>query len=147
MKMIKDITASMRDAGGQEFEYFADRIEQAVTNCNQFKMREALIAMLDEKCKQCYINDQICTQGLECHWNGKRGEICQDEAIDKAIAALSTPPRNCDLYATQLQASEAYEKYRKSAMKKRGSGIIGDVPFVKPPPMSYDEWMFATTTN
>jgi hypothetical protein len=43
--------------------------------------------------------------------------------------------------------SEAYEKYRKLAMKKRGSGIIGDVPFIKPPPMSYDEWMFATTTD
>ena len=56
---------------------------------NMAKLREALIAMLDEKCRQCYINDQICTQGLECHWNGKRGEICQDEAMDKAIAALA----------------------------------------------------------
>jgi hypothetical protein len=61
--------------------------------------------------------------------------------------ALSTPARNCDLYATQLQMSEAYEEYRKSAMKKRGSGIVNDVPYIKPPPMSYDEWMFATPTN
>lgn len=61
------------------------------------KMCDALIAMLDEKCKQCYINDQIYTQGIECHWNGKRGEICQSEAMDRAIAALSLPRRNCDV--------------------------------------------------
>lgn len=66
-------------------------------------IEEALKAILDEKCRQCYINDQICTHGLKCHWNGKRGEICQDEAMDKAIAALSAPARNCDRPECQSQ--------------------------------------------
>lgn len=30
METIEDVLASMRDAGGQEFEYFADRIEEVV---------------------------------------------------------------------------------------------------------------------
>jgi len=31
---------------------------------NEKSCREALVAMLDETCKHCYILDQICTQGL-----------------------------------------------------------------------------------
>ncbi len=78
---------------------------------NAAAMREALIAMLDEKCKQCYINDQICTQGLECHWNGKRGKICQDEAMDKSIATLAAPPRECDRFADDKQADALHAAF------------------------------------
>lgn len=85
------------------------------------QMRDVLIAMLDEKCKQCYINDQICTQGLECHWNGKRGEICQDEAIDKAIAALAAPPRNCDRFTSESEMKAAFIDYYNEVWELKGT--------------------------
>lgn len=62
MKTINDIVAEMRefaDADSQSIgrdvlrrriQQFADRIEQAVTNCNQFKMREAFDVRRCEKC-------------------------------------------------------------------------------------------------
>lgn len=68
-------------------------------------------------------------------------------ACEKIQNALSAPPRNCDLYDSQPKMSEAYESYRKAAMKKYGDGLVGGVPTIKQKPMTYDEWLLAPATE
>lgn len=73
----------------------ADRIERAVTNCNQFKMREALLTA------RSAIND-FSHSGL-IDTDTYKAEI---EQID---AALALPRRNCDVGT----AEEQVERFRK----------------------------------
>lgn len=107
METIKDIVAEMRKAtpiyrgsdviGEYRNPYLiklADRIEQAVTNCNQFKMREALKQA--QRVLHCAIVSEIL-KGEDAH-----------EALNVVTAALSAPPRNCDLYNTEVKAGEAF---------------------------------------
>ena len=127
---IADIVSEMREgvvADGwmeQTLREFADRIEkaenQSVPNCNRLgnvaKMREALInayyAMFNF----------IKTPYAEC-----------DEmacALDGAIAALATPPRNCD------RAECATTKSAQEVWRKEDGGKT-----------AYYEWLLATSTK
>lgn len=60
-------------------------------------MREALEAMLEECCNLCDVPNQMSESGHTCSWRN-RWSGCQSKAIDKARAALSAPPRNCDRF-------------------------------------------------
>jgi hypothetical protein len=89
MEAINDIVAEMRCGMIPKHRYdrellinFADRIEQAVTNCNQLKMREAL----SDACYAMF--NFLKTQ------NGGYEEMAK--ALDKAKTVLSAPLRNCD---------------------------------------------------
>lgn len=96
METIKDIVAELRefaDADSQSIgrdvlrrriQHFADRIEQSVTKCNQFKMREALERII----KQVYEVDE-CTNADVPYLRAFINHIQQT-----AILALSAPPRN-----------------------------------------------------
>lgn len=78
------------------FRKFADRIEQAVTDCNQFKMREALEQA--RRVLHCAIVADIL-KGKDAH-----------EALNVVTAALCEPPRNCDLYTSLDDAWNAFCK-------------------------------------
>lgn len=107
-----------RDILRREIQYLADRIEaaykQTVTDCNQSKMREALRYLRDAS--------------REFHHlilNSKHNEICDkykyapsakiSDAIANANAALSEPPRNCDLYDSEEDAWNAYLELHPNA--------------------------------
>ena len=72
-------------------------------------MREALEAMLEECCNLCDVPNQMSESGHTCSWRN-RWSGCQSKAIDKARAALSAPPRNCDVgdVNEQMQRFESY---------------------------------------
>lgn len=106
METIRDIIAEMRefadidahtigrDVLRRRIQHFARRIDEAVTNCNQIKMRESLnrIHML----LWDYLREKILVESL-----------CR--IIEKEIdTALSVPPRNCDRYPTLAVALEAW---------------------------------------
>mgnify|MGYP001774240870 CR=1 FL=1 len=63
---------------------------------NAAKLREACEALMSE------IGGYL-TDGLEVIWCSISGKT-----IKKARAALSSPPRNCDLFATSKEAGEAF---------------------------------------
>lgn len=93
METIKGIIAEMRKDIPRVVDAkvilnnYADRIEAATAQCNHLKMREALEA----------IKELDFYKEEDCH------------AFYRIIAtALSTPPRNCDLYATPKEAGEAF---------------------------------------
>lgn len=122
MGSIEDIVAEMRDlAANRDWHNhtnqsnrerlldYADRIEQAVTNCNQFKMRKALKYLRDAS--------------REFHHlilNSKHNEICDkykypavakiSDAIANAGVVLSEPPRNCDI-GTAEEQERRFRKY------------------------------------
>lgn len=76
-------------AGKQLWFYFAalaDRIEKAVTNCNQLKMRSAL-ECIDSIAK--YLEAGTIRDIQHAYRNIQ----------DRVRIALSAPPRNCDLYS------------------------------------------------
>lgn len=77
----------------------ADRIEQA-TNCNQQKMREALLMVKKLFDERIMFQNDI----RKAH-----------KAVDDA---LSTPSRNCDLYKSEPEAYQAYLTAMKNVTKK-----------------------------
>lgn len=77
---------------------------------NAAKMREALERVLDECCGLCDVPNQMTESGHTCSWRN-RWSGCQSKAIDKALAALAAPPRNCDRYATPYDAVIAFAEY------------------------------------
>jgi hypothetical protein len=110
MEAIKNIIAELRNSGNDDtcpwwadggscdhcplgkmgtncpFRKFADRIEQAVTNCNQSKMHDALL-----KVKNLFDGRIMFQPSIR--------------AAHKAVnAALSAPPRNCDVGTSEEQA-------------------------------------------
>lgn len=126
METIKDIIQEMRefaDADSQSIgrdvlrrriQHFADRIEQAVTNCNQLMMREALGKI------NCIV------------WDKRRHTKEETEAHRLATEALTQPPRNCDLYATEAEAYRGWERYYNSIDPKDGY-------------LDFEDWLFAET--
>jgi hypothetical protein len=94
METIKDIVAEMRKDMPRVVDAkvilrnYADRIEKAVTNFNQLKMREALQRVVD------WFNGY-----------GFGDEVVEemDSMIEYAEASLSTPPRNCDVGTPEEQ--------------------------------------------
>lgn len=100
METIKDIIQEMRefaDADSQSIgrdvlrrriQHFADRIEQAVTNCNQLKMREAVYGIKNTA------NSALTALSIGNDMSSFLWDI-----IRKCEAALSALPRNCDLYS------------------------------------------------
>ena len=102
-KSILDIVSEMRefsdtdsqtigrDVLRKRIQDFARRIEQSVTNCNQFgndaTIREALESLV------CVIDE--CNSGNPLWWHiGAKGM----KPLKDARAALSEPPRNCDCH-------------------------------------------------
>lgn len=76
---------------------FANRIEKAVTNCKQLKMREALM--------------QIFTMSDQWYFGVNTSKSSEDlliECGELAENALSAPPRNCDLHTTEIEASKEF---------------------------------------
>lgn len=90
MKMIENIVAEMRKDMPRVVDAkvilrnYADRIEQAVTNCNQLKMREALVMI------QSGLSDE--------------DDIPYLKALKKVVDdALSYTLRNCDIGTSEDQ--------------------------------------------
>jgi hypothetical protein len=104
--------------------------KQSVTDCNSLgniaKMREALTTLVDylnkevkrtSKCNRCKYRDKTF-RGEPCNWHVDCGiEDYDRKASDNAMhllkrfklqGALSSPARNCDLYATEDEAWEAF---------------------------------------
>lgn len=117
MKAINNIIADIRDlAANRDWHNhtnqsnrermldIADRIEQAVTNCNGFKMCEAL--------KEIWGIIKVFNRGLV----STQKTTDTIEEIIKQV--LSTPPRNCDLYATVEEAYQVYLKATKDTPEK-----------------------------
>lgn len=100
MKTIRDIVAEMRKDMPRVVDTkvilrnYADRIEQSVTKCNQLKMREAL--------KELIVNIEMRSPSF-----GLNVMVDTKTFLD-AKAALSAPPRNCDLYETEYEALKAF---------------------------------------
>ena len=106
METIKSILAEMRKAtpiyrgsdviGEYRNSYLiklADRIEQAVTSCNQLKMREALENS----------NGLLEELALIGEWGeSANGQIAENKAT------LAEPPRNCDRFNNIKEAKAAY---------------------------------------
>ena len=60
------------------------------------------------------------------------------KAFNAVTAALSAPPRNCDLYRTKKELDAAYEKYREYVIMSNSN------PFVaKDEMMTKEDWLFA----
>lgn len=131
MKTIKDIAAEMRDLAAHRDWHnhanqsnrermldFADRIEKAVTNCNQLKMRETVAETEKRIDKVISILTEIPDS---CGYGGlledAADELCdlKEEFVKPALAAR---PRNCDLYKTESEAYQAYLTAMKNATKK-----------------------------
>ncbi len=100
METIKGIVAEMRKDIPRVVDAkvilrnYADRIEQAVTNCNQFRMRKALEQA--QRVLHCAIVAEIL-KGEDAH-----------EALNVVTNALSQPPRNCDRFNAPDEALSAY---------------------------------------
>lgn len=92
MKTSKEIIAEMRKDIPRVVDAkvilrnYADRIEEAVTDCNQLKMRSAL-ECIDSIAK--YLEAGTIRDVLHAYRNIQ----------DRVRIALSKPPRNCDLYS------------------------------------------------
>ena len=134
METISDIVAEMRKrfepyakSDSNDARYvaylgyaeFADRIEavtkcnqtESVTNCNGLgnaaKMREALGECV-ELLKTLHTDECGCE------------DCCEIRAvIEDAQAALSSPPRNCDLYSSEPEAFQAYLKEMEEIPKEK----------------------------
>ena len=74
---------------------------------NKAAMREALETMLDECCSLCDVPNQMSESGHACNWRN-RWSGCQSKAIDKALAVILAPPRNCDRFAKWHEAWDAF---------------------------------------
>lgn len=77
-----------RDVLRRRIQHFADSIEQAVTNCNQFKMREALL-------KSRKAMDEM-SRSIFHGWIEDGLAEVMGEAQRDISSALAEPPRNCD---------------------------------------------------
>ena len=110
METIKDIIDELRrlNDGGfpldgesshplvEDMRLLADRIEQAVTNCNRLKMRVALKKA--EKTLSEFMGSCDCLADVR--------------------AALAAPPRNCDRHSDFCSAIRAFAKDQPNTKKK-----------------------------
>ena len=60
------------------------------------------------------------------------------EALDKAKAVLSAPPRNCDIYLTKKEQDAAYKKYREYVIMSNSNPYIAEDEM-----MSKEKWLCA----
>ena len=149
METIKEIIAEMRKrfepyakSDSNDARYvaylgyaeFADRIEQAVTKCNQpetvtncnglgnaAKMREALEKMRDFM--DAMNSSQEPIEYGEYSW-----------AVDTIDDALSAPPRNCDRFGSWREANAEWWKYE---VLPRVEGVVSGTE------QPFEEWLFA----
>jgi hypothetical protein len=109
---------------GTKVEEWADRIEAAAEwKRNAAAMRGALSKFLD-----------LSRRGLAFFTSYRYTEAENDEieaAFDEAKSALAAPARNCDRFATEDEAREAYWAYREPLE-------FNNKPFV-----AITEWLFA----
>lgn len=77
---------------------YADRIEKAITNCNQLKMREALELV------RLYISNGPEEESRAYVKNGQIEMLFALEVLDTISAALSATPRNCDMFSDETEA-------------------------------------------
>ena len=109
METIKDIVKQMRYGvipkhrhDHELLKFFADRIEEAVTNCHAFKTRKALelaVRLLKDATESDeYGDDAIYLVG------------CMRTVMKACSTALKEPVRNCDLYASVDDAWTAFCK-------------------------------------
>ena len=114
----------------------ADRIEAAAKReceatsekssqvCNAAKMREAL-----EDAEKVLDDSSHSMYGIP---------PCMNDLLARIRAALSAPPRNCDLYRTKKELDAAYEKYREYVIMSNSN------PFVaKDEMMTKEDWLFS----
>ena len=96
-----------RDVLRRRIQHFADSIEQAVTNCNQFKMRSALEYLRDASREFCHLI--LNSKYNEVYDKYKHPEVAKiSDAIVNANIALAASPRNCDLYETENETLKAF---------------------------------------
>ena len=100
----KDSQSIGRDVLRRRIQHFARRIEQSVTDCNQFgnaaAMREAL-----EKVR-FYL--PYFLQYMRLHREDAEGGGYYERILDVVNSALSAPPRNCDVGTAYEQSERFY---------------------------------------
>jgi hypothetical protein len=125
---------------------FADRIEKAVTNCNHLETVD-----IESRCIYGEVKEPTCDKSSQVGNVAKMRDVLRkmrefmDDvnhqqnpleygqycwAVDIIDTALSAPPRNCDLYATEVEAYRGWERYYNSIDKKDGY-------------LDYEDWLFA----
>ena len=107
----------------------ADACKQSVTDCNQLgntaKMREAL-----EQAKRVLHCAAIVSDIL-------KGEDAR-KAFNAVTAALSSSPRNCDVYLTKKAQDVAYQQYREYVIMSNSNPYIAENEM-----MSKEKWLCA----
>ena len=66
-----------------------------------------------------------------------------NEIVDVCRAALTAPARNCDRFATAVEAMEEWGKYPQSRYKGCRLCPHGDASMVSPAHLTLAEWLFA----
>jgi hypothetical protein len=142
MESIEDIVREMRDLAAHRDWHnhtnqsnrermldFADCIEEAVTNCNQLKIRSALKYLRDASREFCHLI-------LNSKYNGiydkyKYPEVAKiSDAIANAGVVLAEPPRNCDI-GTAEEQMERYMNFCRNHPKCAGCPCVGRVKYNK----------------
>ena len=88
--------------------------QETLTVGNAAKLREALVGLIDGICFHCDMSGDC--KGVPC------------EKMQKAKAALSAPPRNCDV-GTAEEQSDRYEAHCDAYHK--ATGTCDDCPIYK----------------
>lgn len=109
---------------------YADRIEQAITNCNRLKMREAVVETEKRIDKVVSILTEIPDS---CGYGGlledAADELCDlKEEFVKPV--LAEPPRNCDIGSLEEQ-EERYVNFCHNYPKCTGCPCVGRVKYNK----------------
>lgn len=136
MVSIEDIVAEMRKDIPRVVDAkvilrnYADRIEQAVTNCNQLKTREALEYLRDASREFCHLI--LNSKYNEVYDKYKHPEVAKiSDAIANAGLVLAEPARNCDIMSLET----AKKVWFKKEIVPR---LDGDLPLGKEVP--FEEW-------
>lgn len=98
-----------RDVLRRRIQHFARRIEQSVTDCNQFGNAAAMRKALESVRNWC-INRLV----------NAPYQVTVEGILSFVNVGLSVHPRNCDLFDTKDKAREAFQKLR-------GHRILADV--------------------
>ena len=104
----------------------ADRIEQAVTNCNQPEPVTNCNSLNAAKMRE--VLDEIRVAAMSDY------EPDADYLIEKCNAALSAPPRNCDRFGSWREANAEWWKYE---VLPRVEGVVSGTE------QPFEEWLFA----
>jgi hypothetical protein len=109
---------------------FADCIEEAVTNCNQLKIRSALEYLRNASREFC--NLILNSKYNEVYDKYKHPEVAKiSDAIANAGLVLAEPPRNCDIMSLET-ARKVW--FAKEIIPR----LNGDLPLGKEVP--FEEW-------